>query len=280
MSETANIFWNANPTLFSLGPLTVRWYGLLFALAFLLGYGIVRRMYVREGKPGEDVDSLLIYMMVGTVLGARLGHTLFYDPAYYLSHPLQILKVWEGGLASHGGAIGILVALYFYVRRRSNQPYLWLLDRIAVPTALGGMFIRLGNLFNSEIIGVPAEVPWAFVFARVDMVPRHPAQLYEALAYSLIFLILLRTYGRRGAETPRGLLLGLFLVLVFTARFFIEFVKAEQAAYDVGVLSVGQCLSIPFIAAGAALLVRAWRQRAEGRAPGLPKTENPVGSAP
>lgn len=262
MNDTDYIFWNADPTLFSVGPFTVRWYGLFFALAFLLGYVIVRRMFRREGKPEEDLDSLLLYMMAGTVIGARLGEVLFYNPGYYLLHPIEILKVWEGGLASHGGAIGIFVALYLYARRRPGQPYLWLLDRIAVPTALGGMFIRSGNLFNSEILGVPADVPWALVFARVDMVPRHPAQLYEAVAYGLVFLILLRTYRRRGAAPPRGLLLGLFLVLVFTARFFIEFVKAQQAAYEVGMLSVGQWLSLPLIAAGAALLVRAWRQEA------------------
>lgn len=278
MSQTAYIYWNADPTFFSLGPFTVRWYGLLFALAFILGYWIVGWMFRREHKPVEDLDRLLLYMMFGTVIGARLGHVLFYDPAYYFSRPMEILKIWEGGLASHGGAIGIFAALYLYARRRPDQPYLWLLDRVAVPTALGGVFIRLGNLFNSEILGVPTEAPWAFVFARVDMVPRHPAQLYESLAYGLIFMMLLAVYRHRGAATPRGFLLGLLLMLVFGARFIIEFVKASQAAYDVGMLSVGQWLSIPLVAAGAVLLMRAWRQGANE--PGRTNVEGPRGHIP
>lgn len=260
MVHALSIVWEADPTLFHLGPLTVRWYGLLFALAFFLGYLVVRWMFVREGKPERDLDRLLLYVMAGTVVGARLGEVLFYNPAYYFGHPLEILMVWKGGLASHGGALGIFAALYLYARRRPDQPYLWLLDRIAVPTALAGMFIRTGNLFNSEILGVPADVPWAVVFARVDTLPRHPAQLYEALAYGLIFLVLLAVYRRRGAATPRGLLTGLFLVLVFAARFLVEFVKVRQAAFGEALpLSVGQLLSVPMIAVGAWLLLRATR---------------------
>ena len=255
----AYIYWNQDPDLFSIGPLTIRWYGLLFALGFFLGYVIVRWMYRRENKPERDLDPLLIYMLLGTVIGARLGHVLFYDPGYYLSRPLEILKIWQGGLASHGGAIGILIALYLYARKHPGQSFLWLLDRIAVPTALAGALIRLGNLFNSEIVGEPSDLPWAVVFARVDTLPRHPAQMYESLAYAAVFLLLMAVYRRVGKETPRGLLLGLFLGAVFTARFFIEFVKVPQAAFGTDLaLSMGQWLSLPFIIAGALLLARIW----------------------
>lgn len=251
------VYWDVSPELFEIGPLTVRWYGLFFALGFFCGYLIIRWVFHREDKPERDLDALLLYMMAGTVIGARLGHVLFYEPFRYLMNPGDILKVWEGGLASHGGAIGIFIALYLYARRRPEQPYLWLLDRIAVPTALAGSFIRLGNLFNSEIVGEPTTVPWAIIFARIDALPRHPAQLYESVSYALIFVLLFAVYKRLGGRTPRGLLLGLFLVTVFTARFFIEFVKMRQAAYGEDLLlSVGQLLSIPAILAGITLLVR------------------------
>ncbi len=264
MLSLAYIYWNAQPDLLHVGPLTVRWYGVLFALLFWIGFLIVRWQFLTEGKDETTLNSLLTHLVVGTIVGARLGHCLFYEPGYYLHHPLDILKIWEGGLASHGGAIGVLIALYCYCRQHPDQPYLWLLDRIAVPTALAGCMIRLGNLFNSEILGLPTSVPWAFVFAREDLVPRHPAQLYESIAYAIIFVILLAVYRRFRRETPRGLLLGLFLVTVFTARFFIEFVKQRQTAYGANLpLSVGQLLSLPFILCGAALLGRAWRSRAK-----------------
>ena len=254
------IYWSVRPELIQLGPLAVRWYGLLFAILFAIGYLIVRYQFRVEGKDEAALDSLLAYLVAGTIIGARLGHCLFYEPGYYLAHPIEILEVWKGGLASHGGAVGVLIALYLYSRQHADQPYLWLLDRIAVPTALAGGLIRLGNLFNSEILGVPTHVPWAFVFARVDLVPRHPAQLYESMAYFTIFAGLLLVYRRFKARTPRGLLLGLFLTTVFTARFFIEFVKERQADYGQHMpLSVGQWLSIPFVIAGFVLLWRAQR---------------------
>jgi len=196
--------------------------------------------------------------VVGTIVGARLGHCLFYEPGYYLRHPLEIIAVWQGGLASHGGALGVLIALYLYSRKHPDQPFLWLLDRIAVPTALGACLIRLGNLFNSEIIGVPTHVPWAFVFERVDPIPRHPSQLYESICYAGVFVMLLFLYRRYRAQTPAGLLLGAFLVAIFTARFLLEFVKERQEAYTLNIpLNVGQWLSLPFILAGAVLLWRA-----------------------
>ncbi len=224
----------------------------------------MRHVFNREDKSVESLDSLLMYMMISTVVGARLGHCLFYDPGYYLSNPLEIIKVWKGGLASHGGAIGILIGMYLYTRKQENQPYLWLLDRIAVPIALAGTLIRLGNFFNSEIIGVPTRKSWGIVFTRVDSFPRHPAQLYESVSYLLIFLFLHQVYRKFGDATPRGLLLGLFLILIFAARFFIEFVKVRQAAFgDALPLSMGQLLSIPAVLAGILLLIRA-RKNMEG----------------
>lgn len=259
----AFIYWNIRPEVVQLGPLVVRWYGLFFALLFWIGYLIVRWMYYSEGKDVVTLNSLLVYLIIGTVVGARLGHCLFYEPAYYLSHPLEVLYVWHGGLASHGGAVGVVMALYLYTGRQPDQPYVWLLDRIVVPTALGGSLIRLGNLFNSEILGYPTRLPWAFVFARVDAVPRHPVQLYESLAYALVFVGLLLVYHRLKAKTPRGLLVGLFLVSIFTARFFLEFLKLPQSDYGQNLpLSVGQWLSVPFVVAGAICLWRARARRA------------------
>lgn len=272
------IHWNVDPTIFRLGPfelfglvigpLAPRWYGLLFALGFLIGFYLMRRVFLREGKPEKDLDILLIYLLGGTIIGARLGHILFYNPGYYLLYPDKIIAIWEGGLASHGGLIGVLTAIWLYTRNRVGQSYLWLLDRLAPAVALTGCFIRLGNLFNSEILGVPADVPWAFVFERVDMVPRHPAQLYESLCYLLIFVVLQVLYNRLGALVPRGLLFGGFLTLIFGSRFFVEFLKVRQAPFTETLpLSMGQLLSIPVILVGIWLLVRAWRRASRLGAP-------------
>ena len=161
----------------------------MFAAAFILGYQIMKWIYLHEGKNIRNIDQLLLYLIGGTIIGARLGHCLLYDPSYYLSNPIKILAVWEGGLASHGGGVGVLIGLYLY-KRKTQESYLWLLDRIAIPTALTAFFIRIGNLFNSEILGVPATVPWAVIFERIDSIPRHPAQVYEASSYVLIFFLL------------------------------------------------------------------------------------------
>jgi phosphatidylglycerol---prolipoprotein diacylglyceryl transferase len=262
MCLVSYVYWNVSPVLFHLGPLVIRWYGLFFAIVFALGFLIMRWQFRVEHKDASSLDKLALYIMAGTIVGARLGHCLFYDPVYYFRHPVEILMVWRGGLASHGGAAGILIALYLYTRNRPDQPYLWLLDRMVVPAALGGSLIRLGNLFNSEILGTPTRVPWAFVFEQVSSQPRHPVQLYESIAYALIFVMLLRVYRRLRAQTPSGLLLGLFLVSVFMFRFFIEFLKQPQAAYAHHLpLKTGQWLSIPFIGLGAVLLWRVSRRR-------------------
>lgn len=258
----AYIEWNVSPELIQVGSFAIRWYGLLFALMFLVGFFMLRWEFRLEGKNEKDAERLLTFMVVGTLVGARLVHVIFYDPSYYLKHPLEIPAIWEGGLASHGGALGILVALYFYTRGRPDQGYIWLLDRIVIPAALGGCLVRIGNLFNSEILGVPTQVPWAFVFQRVDKVPRHPVQLYEAIAYALVFVVLLQMYRRMREHTPRGLLFGLFLVGTFGARFFLEFLKQPQATYEQSFrISVGQWLSIPFVIWGAILLWQAVRRR-------------------
>ena len=250
------INWDVSPEIFSLGPLSIRWYGLLFACSFLFGYQIMLKIFKKEGKSENDLNDLVMYMILGTVIGARLGHCFFYNPAYYLNDPLEIIKVWKGGLASHGAAIGILTALYLYVRKRPHIKYLWLIDRIVIPTALGGSFIRLGNLFNSEIIGVKADVPWAFVFTSVDSVPRHPAQLYESIAYLLVFVFLIWYYYKLDGEIKHGYFLGLFLILVFAFRFFVEFVKENQTYFEEGMfLNMGQLLSIPLVIVGIALVI-------------------------
>ncbi|MDD2943772.1 MAG: prolipoprotein diacylglyceryl transferase [bacterium] len=252
------LHWNADPVLLTLGPVVVRWYGLFFASGFLVGFNLIERIYRQEKKPVADLDSLLWHMMLGTVLGARLGHCLFYEPDYYLGRPLEILKIWQGGLASHGAAVGILLSLYLYSRKHINQPFLWLVDRMSIVVALGGSFIRLGNLFNSEIIGRPTDVPWAMVLERIDSLPRHPTQIYESLAYLLTFGLLLMVYRRRKGETPGGLLFSLFLVCVFSFRFIVEFFKERNEAFDMGLgVNMGQLLSLPLILLGFWLLHRA-----------------------
>lgn len=259
------LYWNADPVAVSIGPLSIHWYGLLFAMAFVAGLRIMGRMYEREGRSREELDSLLGYVVFGAIVGARLGHCLLYDPAYYLASPLEIFKIWEGGLASHGGVVGILIVVGAYARLK-GVPLWWLLDRIAVPAALGGAFIRLGNFMNSEIVGMPTIAPWAVIFERVDPLPRHPVQLYEAAAYALIFVLLFLAYRVGEVRGRQGLLSGLFLILVFAARFVLEFFKTPQAAYEQGYfLTVGQWLSVPCILGGMWLLVRACRARSAGQ---------------
>jgi phosphatidylglycerol---prolipoprotein diacylglyceryl transferase len=260
MITLSYITWNVGPDLLNLGPITVRWYGLLFAMAFIVGYKIFQWMYKRENKPESDIEQLALYMILGVVIGARLGHVLFYNPSYYFNNPLEILMVWKGGLASHGASIGILIAIYFYVKKK-NVSFLWQMDRIVIVVAIGGSFIRLGNLFNSEIIGKPAEVPWAFIFTRVDNIPRHPAQLYESIGYIIIFIILILLYKNKGRKLNEGYLFGLFLILLFSFRFFVEFFKEVQEPFEAGmVLDMGQILSIPFIILGVILLIYSLKQ--------------------
>ncbi|WP_203141617.1 prolipoprotein diacylglyceryl transferase [Marinobacter mangrovi] len=251
------IHWNFDPVLIAVGPLVIRWYGLLFVGAFLAGQALLTRMFKAEGIPQENAERLLLYALLGTIVGARLAHCLFYDPQYYLSHPLAILRLWEGGLASHGGAAGMLLSLWLGTRvLRPRMPFLWLVDRVSVPAALGAVFVRVANFLNSEIVGIPTSGGWGVVFEAVDKLPRHPVQLYEAVAYLVVFLILAVLYRRLGQRTPHGLLFGVFLMLVFSARFALEFYKVHQAAYPSGqLLSVGQYLSLPFVVLGAVMVL-------------------------
>lgn len=255
------VHWNIDPEIFRIGPIAVRWYGLLFASAFFFGYLIMQQIFKREGLKQEVLDSLTMYVFIATVVGARLGHCLFYEPAYYLSHPLEILFVWHGGLASHGAAIAIVIGLWLFSRKHKKS-FLWIFDRVVITVALGGMFIRLGNLANSEIYGHPTNLPWAFIFERENMIPRHPTQIYEALSYFALFALLMVFYFKTRVAEKQGFLFGFFLICLFGARFVIEFFKENQVEFEQGMLlNMGQWLSIPFILAGIALIFYALKQK-------------------
>ena len=250
--------WNADPILLNLGPLHLYWYGLLFVGSFIVGSWILKWIYLREGKDPEVLESLFVYIIIGASVGARLVHCFFYDPSYYLSHPMKIFAVWEGGLASHGGVMGVLLATWLFARKE-KESFTWLLSRLAIPAALSGAAIRIGNFMNSEIVGKPTDVPWAIVFERVDNLPRHPSQLYESLAYLIIFVFLLFVYRSVKPAFATKILPALWFITIFTVRFFLEFVKTKQAAYNVDqVLTTGQWLSIPFILLGLVWLVWAF----------------------
>lgn len=254
-----HLVWNVNPNILELGSLQLRWYGLLFVGSFFLGLMILQWIYKREKKDPAVLDNLLIYIMVGAVVGARLMHCFAYEPDFYLSKPLEILKVWKGGLASHGGLAGVLIALYLFAKRY-NESYMWLLSRVAIPGALTAAFVRFGNLFNSEILGKPSELPWSIIFQRIDMIPRHPVQLYEAFAYLIILMILISIYRRVSPIFATKILPGVFLVTLFTARFFIEYAKTRQAAYITDLpFSTGQMLSVPYIIAGVIWIIWAFK---------------------
>ncbi len=253
--EMHHIVWNIDPVIFSLGPLHPRWYGVFFTLGFLLGYEIMVRIYRREGRNLGNLSDLLVYLMIGTVIGARLGHVFLYQPDYYLAHPWEIPMIWEGGLASHGGFAGVMIALYFYLKKHRDMSFLQLADRLAIPCLLAAAMIRIGNFFNSEILGTPSNLPWAIVFARVDNIPRHPAMLYEALAYFLVFCALFIAYWKTTIIQYPGRVLGISLATCFLARFLIEFVKENQVPFENAMLfNMGQLLSIPFILAGLYLI--------------------------
>jgi len=283
----AAINWDVDSQLIE-GYNTPNLYGLLFVTGLIIGYFVVQKMFRKDGISDEMLDKLVLFMVVATIVGARLGHVFFYGPYWdevsadgvvlergYFSHPGDILKVWEGGLASHGAAIVILISLYIYSRRVIQKPYLWMLDRISAPIAIGGTFIRLGNLVNHEMVGDVTTVPWGFRFMHHDCIPpfecswnaipvRHPAQLYEAICYFAAFIILMFLYWKKDLWKRPGVVFGSFLILIWGARFMVEFVKLGQTARDEYLfLNTGQLLSIPLVIAGVILLYRGLKKPIE-----------------
>jgi len=252
--------WSIDPEAISIGIYKARWYGLLFGVAFMIGYYIYIAIYKKEKANIKEADTIFIYTAIGAIVGARLGHILFYDLQLYLDNPIEMLYIWHGGLASHGGAIGILVMMYIYTLKDKSKTFLWLLDRLLIPVALGCMFIRFGNFFNSEIIGKPTDLPWGIIFLKnlaYTPVPRHPSQLYEALSYLLIFIFLWKYYTLNFNKLKEGAITGLFFILMFSARFIIEFTKENQSDFENGMsLNMGQLLSILPIIIGFWLFFR------------------------
>jgi len=265
MMPVLAIRWNPSPEIFEIGGFAVRWYGLFFALSFFFGYLIMQRFFSKEEVPIKLLDELTTYMIIGTIVGARLGHVFFYEPEWYLSHPVKILEVWEGGLASHGAGVGNILSLLIFSWVR-KKPFLWVIDRVVITVALAGFLIRMGNLMNSEIYGLPTTLPWGFLFLRSStpgdaLVPRHPTQIYEGLSYLLIFLLLLWLYYKKNGKPAPGLLFGLFMILVFGLRFVIEFIKEPQVGFERGLtLNMGQLLSIPFVICGIILVYLSGRR--------------------
>ncbi len=359
------ILWDAFPEIWPNGPIPVRWYGLFFAAAFFLGQIVITKIFKAEGKTEKDVDALTYYMIIATVVGARLGHCLFYQPEIYLANPIEILKIWEGGLASHGATVGIIVAMWLYSRSRPDQSWFWILDRIVIVVALGGAFIRMGNLMNSEIIGKPANLPWSMVFvhsfqSRIESVEgeridnlsfkkgegdtlidgktyapifvdfvfkrdqmdgtsmaaftqstipnavessnqdephllynvtgaqpqsgfskdgkptlqvkvygllRHPAMVYESLSTFFLFVLLFSIWDKKRKDLPEGRLFSLFVIVLFTLRFFYEFLKENQVSFESDLpLNMGQFLSIPLVIGGLFLFFRTFSNSATKKA--------------
>ena len=255
------INWNANPEIFSWGAFSVRWYGLAFAVGFIIGYNIVARMFKHEGAPEKWLGILLAYVVVATIIGARLGHVFFYEWDYYSQHPAEIPKVWNGGLASHGGTIAIIIAVFLFSWLVTKKPASWTFDKLVIAIALVGGLIRLGNLMNSEIYGGETDLPWGFVFERNgEILPKHPTQIYEATCYFLLFALLMWMYCKKNAQERPYLITGIFFIGIFLPRFFIEYIKNVQVDWEVQMIenygiNQGQLLSIPFVLLGCALVV-------------------------
>lgn len=256
------ITWDVNPDIID-SFVTIRWYGLMFAIGFWIGYNLVAKMFKRDGAPEKWVGILLIYVAVATIVGARLGHVFFYQWDYYSAHPWKIFATWEGGLASHGGAIGIILAVILYSIFTTKRNPLWTFDRLTIAIALVGALIRIGNLMNSEIFGHSTTLPWGFYFVRSAEWQQlyygqacHPTQIYEALTYLALFGLMMWMYWKKDCGNRPGLLFGTFLIGTFATRFFIEFIKNNQVAFeDSMVLNMGQLLSIPFAVLGVFLVI-------------------------
>ena len=265
------ITWTADPVIFRIGWFALRWYALMFIVGFAIGVHLMEKYYKLDGINPERVYTLFLYCFVGTIVGARLGHCFFYDPSYYLAHPLEILQTWKGGLASHGGTLGVFLTVLLYAKA-DKLPSLFVLDRLGIAVAPVAALIRIGNLFNHEIYGHVTSLPWGFRFITniggfeagrppIFTDPSHPTQIYEALCYLGVFFFNTWLYKKHDAGHRPGLLLGSFFTLVFGSRFLIEFIKNEQEDFERGmILDMGQLLSIPFIVAGVWLVVRALRR--------------------
>lgn len=265
---TSIVHWNLDPEIVNLfGTISLRYYGILFTTGLLLAFFTVKYLFEKEGYSPKHLDALGLYILIGTVFGARLGHCLFYDPVYYLSNPFEMILPfkWDSdtgfmftgylGLASHGGAIGVLIATYIFTKKYDYK-FLWLFDRIAIAFPIAAVFIRFGNFFNSEILGKPTNGDYGVVFAQIDLIPRHPAQLYEASAYLLIFVVLMFLFSNI-RKRSNGFYFGISIALLSSARFLIEFFKENQVAFESGLfLNMGQFLSIPFILVGVALALK------------------------
>jgi len=275
-----NLFieWNASPEIFTIPGIDwpVRWYGLSWAAAFIISHFYMNRIFKKEGRTDKQLDSLTLYIILGTVIGARVGHCMFYDAKYYLAHPLDILKVYQGGLASHGGAIGILIAMWLYCRK-TKESWLWLFDRLVVVVPIASGLIRLGNLMNSEIVGKVTSVPWGFKFPNNDEdsvnliengipIPvRHPAQLYEAIFSIALFILMYWLWKNRREKVGPGFLFGVLCVAMFTMRFFVEFLKENQSDFeDKFTFNMGQILSVPFVIIGLIMIWRAGKLKRAG----------------
>ena len=271
MISPLSIVWDVSHVMFSIGNFEVRYYGLTWAMAIGFGLWLFIRFCRNEGLKEELADSAFWYVALGTIIGARLGHCLFYDFDYYLCNPVEILNLRQGGMASHGAAIGMMVGLWLFARNQ-RMPYLWGLDRVVIASAIGGSFVRFGNLLNSEIYGEPTDLPWGFIFVQNgETVPMHPTQIYEALCYILTFAVLMVMYCRydQGRRHP-GMLFGAGIVGIFLSRFIIEYIKNPQKSFELDMdLMMGQWLSIPFVVLGIVMICLSYTSRFRGYVPDM-----------
>lgn len=264
LNNLLTIVWDVNPEAFRIPFIDwpVRWYGIFFVIGLLVSQYILFYIFEKDGKTRQNVEDLTIYVVLGTIIGARLGHVFFYDFSYYMSHPLEIVQIWKGGLASHGGAIGIIIATYLYCRKYKFK-FLWVFDRLVIVACFTGACIRFGNLMNSEIIGKITDLPWGVKFVQayppeLALDFRHPAQVYEALYFLVLMVLLFYLWKNKRQKLNDGFLFGLFLVILFTLRFLDEFVKINQEGWEDKLpINMGQILSIPFVLAGIYLIYHA-----------------------
>ena len=268
------VHWNIDPAILHIGGFQLRWYSLLFVSGFILGWYIMKSFFVREKISTDLLDPMLYMLLICTIVGARLGHCLFYEPSYYLGSWrgfLDIFMPWKGGLASHGGTIALILGIWWYAKKygpANDFDFVWVMDHLVIPISFAACFIRLGNLFNSEIYGGPTDLPWGFVFERNgETVPCHPTQLYEAGTYLLLGLFLLWLYWKKLDNVYRGTFVGIFMIVCFGSRFLIEFIKNDQVDFEANMaLNMGQLLSIPFILLGIGFLVYAYTKKLPARA--------------